>query len=156
MRDSMGQPQIYFQLNPAGTIAFAELTRTNVDHRLAIVLDGELSSAPVIKAPMETGLCEISGSFTDTEARALANLMGDPLPVPVTLVEFKNLLTSWPTPPRQPACACASQRRRKRPCARAILGFFRTAFKNPTAPGSRANLQSSMTAKDKFLAVGLF
>ncbi|HEX4349149.1 MAG TPA: hypothetical protein VH251_02115, partial [Verrucomicrobiae bacterium] len=42
MHDSMGQPQIYFQLNPAGTVAFAELTRANVDHRLAIVLDGQL------------------------------------------------------------------------------------------------------------------
>ena len=90
MHDSMGQPEIYFQLNPAGTIAFAELTRTNIDHRLAIVLDGELYSAPVIKMPMETGLGEIAGSFTDAEARALADLMGDPLPVPVTLVEFKT------------------------------------------------------------------
>ena len=90
MHDSMGQPQIYFQLNPAATIAFAGLTRTNVDHRLAIILDGQLYSAPIIRMPMETGLGALTGSFTDNDARLLADLMDDPLPLPVTLVEFKT------------------------------------------------------------------
>ena len=39
---------------------------------------------------METGLAAINGSFTDNEARLLADLMDDPLPMPVTLVEFKT------------------------------------------------------------------
>jgi len=90
MRDATGRPQIYFQLTPAGTIAFAELTRANVDRRLAIVLDGQLYSAPVIRAPMENGLCAITGNFDDQEAKLLADLMEEPLPVPVTLMEFKT------------------------------------------------------------------
>jgi preprotein translocase subunit SecD len=90
LRNSTGQSQIYFQLNPESTAAFASLTRTNLHHRLAIVMDGQLYSAPVIVDPIETGAVAITGNFSPNEARTLANLLACPLPVPVTVVETKT------------------------------------------------------------------
>jgi preprotein translocase subunit SecD len=90
MRDSLGQPSIDFELNKESTAAFAQLTRTNVGQRLAIVVDGKLYSAPVIRAPIESGLGQITGKFSATEANLLANLIEYPLPVPVTVVEAKT------------------------------------------------------------------
>jgi preprotein translocase subunit SecD len=90
LTDVMGQPQIDFILIPDSTAAFAGVTRTNLHHRLAIVLDGELYSAPIIQMPIESGRGEIAGSFSRNEARLLANLMENPLPVPVTVLETKT------------------------------------------------------------------
>ena len=74
----------------AGLLCAIDAIRHGVDRRLAIVLDGQLYSAPVIRAPMENGLCAITGNFDDQEAKLLADLMEEPLPVPVTLMEFKT------------------------------------------------------------------
>jgi hypothetical protein len=49
-RDNLGNPQINFTLTRDGGLHFAEVTRNNIGQRLAIVLDGELYSAPNIPA----------------------------------------------------------------------------------------------------------
>ena len=90
MRDQAGRPQIDFELTPTATAAFAEVTRANIGHRLAIVLDGRLYSAPVVQSPIETGMGQITGSFDSKEALMLSALMQYPLPVPVTNVEVKT------------------------------------------------------------------
>ncbi len=90
VRDPMEQPQINFELNPDSALAFAQVTRTNIGHRLAIVLDGQLYSAPTIQNIIATGNGQISGRFDDTEARLLAVLMDFPLPISTTLVESKT------------------------------------------------------------------
>jgi SecD/SecF fusion protein len=84
-RDNIGKPEIEFTLDAEGKETFARVTRENVHRALAIVLDGELQSAPVIQNPIETGQGQITGSFTDKEAFNLANVLENPLKTPVTL-----------------------------------------------------------------------
>ncbi|PWU08292.1 MAG: hypothetical protein C5B50_29890 [Verrucomicrobia bacterium] len=78
-RDNMGKPEILFSLNDDGAAKFAKLTREHVKERMAIVLDGELMSAPVINEPIENGSCRITGSFEDKEAFDLASALENPL-----------------------------------------------------------------------------
>ncbi|HZQ46226.1 MAG TPA: protein translocase subunit SecD, partial [Verrucomicrobiae bacterium] len=85
-RDPAGRPEIVFKLNSEGADLFDKLTRANVGHRMAIVLDNELLSAPVINEEIAGGSCRISGSFTDKEAQDLANAMQNPLRAPLTIL----------------------------------------------------------------------
>jgi preprotein translocase subunit SecD len=91
VRGNLGEPQIDFRLNPESTTAFAEITRENIGHRLAIVLDGQLYSAPVIQSPIESGYGQIAGHFDEQEAMLLAILLEDPLPVSTTVLESNSL-----------------------------------------------------------------
>src|SRR5205823_6911161 len=67
------------------TAKFGEITRENVGRRLAIVLDGALYSAPVIRSPIETGRGQITGQFDQKEASELANALENPLRAPLHL-----------------------------------------------------------------------
>jgi SecD/SecF fusion protein len=80
---NFGEPQITFTLNDEGTTLFGQVTRENVGRRLAIVLDGELYSAPNIQSPIETGHGQITGSFDRREAFELANVLENPLRAPL-------------------------------------------------------------------------
>jgi len=64
--------QIDFSLTPAGTKQFAEITGRNIGKRLAIVIDGQLVTAPTIQSPITGGKGQITGSFTEQEAKDLA------------------------------------------------------------------------------------
>jgi SecD/SecF fusion protein len=90
VRGPMGDPRISITFNQEGAAILAEITRQNVGNRLAIVVDGELYSAPVIRSEIVEGTGEISGSFSDQQARELANVMQNPLPVPVRIVEERS------------------------------------------------------------------
>jgi SecD/SecF fusion protein len=83
---SLGEPQIDFRLTIEGAKRFGDTTRENVGHRMAIVLDGELYSAPNINSPIETGSGMIEGSFTPEAARELANVLQNPLKAPLHIV----------------------------------------------------------------------
>ena len=83
---NFGEPQINFTLNDEGTTTFGQVTRENVGRRLAIVLDGELYSAPNIQSPIETGHGQITGSFDRREAFELANVLENPLRAPLSIV----------------------------------------------------------------------
>jgi preprotein translocase subunit SecD len=92
--NSLGAPQISFTMKPGAAKRFAELTtqyspdpRTGQKHFVAIVLDGVLYSAPYIAQPIVSGDCEIDGTFTDEEAQRLVQLLTDPLPVPIRILE---------------------------------------------------------------------
>lgn len=78
-RDNLGSPEINFTLSKDGGLRFGEVTRNNIGQRLAIVLDGELYSAPEIQGAIETGNGQITGHFTDQEAFELANVLQNPL-----------------------------------------------------------------------------
>ena len=67
-----GAPQIDIEFSEVGKELFAAVTRENIDKRLAIVLDGQLFSAPIIKGEITGGKAQITGSFTEAEAAALA------------------------------------------------------------------------------------
>ncbi len=82
-----GEPQIEFSFNDEGASLFAEITRENVGKNLAIILDGEVKSAPRIEGPIPGGNGVIHGSFTVEEAFDLANVLLNPLEAPVTMEE---------------------------------------------------------------------
>jgi len=85
VRGNLGEPEIHFSLDSKGAQRFAEITTDNVGHQMAIVLDGELYSAPVIREPIQTGSCSITGQFDQKEAFALANVLQNPLRAPLHL-----------------------------------------------------------------------
>ena len=85
IRGNLGEPEIDFTLDSTGAERFADITRENVGHRLAIVLDGELYSAPVIQTPIETGSGRITGQFDQKEAFELANVLENPLRAPLMI-----------------------------------------------------------------------
>jgi SecD/SecF fusion protein len=86
------QPKITMNFNDAGTKAFGDLTTAHVNERLAIVLDNEVLSAPVIREPILTGDAEITGDFKFEEASLLAlALRTGALPVPMTIEEERTI-----------------------------------------------------------------
>ncbi len=82
-----GEPEIEFSFNDEGARLFADITRQNVGKRLAIILDGEVKSAPRIEGPIPGGNGVIHGSFDVEEAYDLANVLLNPLEAPVTMEE---------------------------------------------------------------------
>ena len=74
-----------------GTKQFADLTTREKGHLLAIVLDGEVQSAPVIRDALTNGEATISGTFTDTEVRNLSSVLENPLQTPVKIDETRSV-----------------------------------------------------------------
>ena len=87
-----GEWVVNFTFNSVGARRFADITRANVNHRFAIVLDGKVISAPVIREPITGGRGQISGSFTAASANDLAVLLrAGALPAPLTVVEERSV-----------------------------------------------------------------
>jgi preprotein translocase subunit SecD len=75
-----------------GGAKFAKLTTENVGKRFAIILDGEVLSAPNINEPIIGGAAQISGSFTPESANTLAIALGSgALPVELSVVEERTV-----------------------------------------------------------------
>lgn len=72
-----GAPVVAFQFTPHGQAAFAALTREHVGKRLAIMVDGKVISAPVIKEPITGGRGVISGRFNVAEAGTIASAIAE-------------------------------------------------------------------------------
>ncbi len=73
---------------------FGELTQKHVNQRFAIMLDGEVISAPNINEPILGGSASITGSFTEQEARNLASVLENPLQTPVRIQEERSTSAS--------------------------------------------------------------
>ncbi|HEY0433197.1 MAG TPA: protein translocase subunit SecD, partial [Chitinophagaceae bacterium] len=84
-RGNLGEPEISFELDSKGADRFGQITKENVGKRLAIVLDGELYSAPVIRSAIENGRGSISGRFDQKAAFELANVLENPLRAPLRI-----------------------------------------------------------------------
>jgi preprotein translocase subunit SecD len=89
-RGSLGEPEIHFTLQPEAAAAFAKVTGDNAGRRLAIVVDGELCSAPRINEPIKTGTGMITGGFDAREALEIAGALDCPLPFAVKVVELRG------------------------------------------------------------------
>jgi preprotein translocase subunit SecD len=75
-----------------GGAKFAKLTRENVGKPFAIILDGQVLSAPNINEPILGGRAQISGNFTAESANSLAiALRSGALPVPLEVVEERTV-----------------------------------------------------------------
>ncbi|MBI3601538.1 MAG: protein translocase subunit SecD [Candidatus Omnitrophica bacterium] len=86
------QPKISLSFNDEGSKNFGDLTTAHVNDRLAIVLDGEVLSAPNIHEPILTGTAEITGQFKFEEASLLAlALRTGSLPVPMKIEEERTI-----------------------------------------------------------------
>ncbi|MBU0600685.1 MAG: protein translocase subunit SecD [bacterium] len=82
------RPYIAIELDEEGANKFAEITGTNLNKRLAIVLDDKIKSAPVIKSKISDGKAVIEGDFTLEEARDLAMVLrAGSLPAPIKIIE---------------------------------------------------------------------
>ncbi len=82
-----GQPTIAFELTSEGATGFARLTEENVGRHLAIVLDGVVQSAPVIRSRIGGGRGVIEGQFTKEQAKDLALVLrSGSLPAPLKIV----------------------------------------------------------------------
>lgn len=87
-----GQPYISLAFDAQGSRQFANVTRDNVDRRLAILLDGEVVSAPNINEPILGGNAQISGQFSFEEASILAlALRSGALPAPMHVEEERTI-----------------------------------------------------------------
>jgi SecD/SecF fusion protein len=91
VRGNLGEPEIHFTLDAQGAERFAQITRENVHQRLAIILDKELYSAPVIQTPIETGSGQITGQFDNREAFELANVLENPLRAPLKIIQSREV-----------------------------------------------------------------
>ena len=85
-RDEVGRTAVAFKLNSKGGSTMRKMSSQNIGRQLAIILDGELISAPVLKSEIGTS-GQISGNFTPAEAKRLADdLNAGALPVPLTVL----------------------------------------------------------------------
>jgi preprotein translocase subunit SecD len=90
-----GQPTVSLQFNGEGKDLFKEITERSKGKRVAIFLDGMVISAPTVQSVIRDGRAEISGGFTLTEAKDLAQrLNAGALPVPIKLVQEQSIEAS--------------------------------------------------------------
>jgi preprotein translocase subunit SecD len=87
---SNGEPYVSIKFNTKGSRIFAKITEENIQKRLAIVLDGEVYSAPVIRSKI-VGEGSITGGFTDDSARSLALVLREAFPTPVKILYEKTV-----------------------------------------------------------------
>ncbi len=87
-----GEPIVAITLNNEGRDLFAKITKENLGEILAIFLDGQMISSPIINDEITDGRAIISGGFSPDEARTLVrDLNYGALPVPVELISTQTI-----------------------------------------------------------------
>jgi SecD/SecF fusion protein len=82
---------VQLKFDSEGGKQFGKITEQYKGHRFAIVLDGVIQSAPVIKDAIYGGDAVITGKFGEKEARGLASVLENPLQVPVSIEEERSV-----------------------------------------------------------------
>jgi len=83
---------VTLKFNSKGARKFDKLTAAHVGERFAIILEGSVKSAPVIRERIAGGTAQITGSFTPEEAHDLAIVLrAGALPAPVKVVEERSI-----------------------------------------------------------------
>ena len=81
-------PQLTFRFNKSAATVWAEITRRNINRPVAVVLDGEVLFAPIVRAEITDGNGEITGNFTREELKNIVALIhGGELPVGFRVVD---------------------------------------------------------------------
>ena len=87
-----GRPIISFTFNAAGGRAFCTATRTNIGKRLAIQLDNEIISAPVVQSAICGGSGIITGTYTTQQTQEQALLLrSGALPATLSIIEERTV-----------------------------------------------------------------
>lgn len=82
------EPYVSLTFNASGAKIFEDVTAANVKNRMAIILDGNVYSAPVIRERIAGGNAQISGSYNMDEAKDLAIVLkAGALPAPVKMLQ---------------------------------------------------------------------
>ena len=82
---------VQLKFDSEGAKEFGKITEQYKGHRFAIVLDGIIQSAPVIRDAIYGGDAVITGRFSEEEARGLASVLENPLQVPVSIEEERSV-----------------------------------------------------------------
>jgi len=82
---------VQLKFDGEGAKKFGQITEQFKGHRFAIVLDGVILSAPVIRDAIYGGDAVITGQFTEKEARGLASALENPLQTPVSIEEERSV-----------------------------------------------------------------
>lgn len=86
------KPQVDLEFNSDGAKLFDQITKENIGKRVAIFLDGQPISIPVVQAEITGGQAQITGNFTVDEANQLAQRLNEgALPVPIKLISQQNI-----------------------------------------------------------------
>jgi len=86
-QESLGEPQISFELDAAGTTAFAAATQANIGKVITIYLDSQVLMSPTVEVAITDGKGVISGGFTAEQASNYALLLkSGALPVKLTAI----------------------------------------------------------------------
>lgn len=89
---STGKPVVSLEFNDEGAKIFSKLTEKNVGKILAIYIDNQPISEPVVREKIPGGRAQIEGNFSVEEARELArNLSAGALPAPISLLSQKTV-----------------------------------------------------------------
>jgi len=92
MNSETNETVVSFTLDRVGAKRFGKATSTGIGKQLAIVLDGKIISAPVIRDTIASGSGQISGGFTFQSATDLASLLrSGALPAPLTIIEERTV-----------------------------------------------------------------
>src|SRR5213079_793081 len=82
---------VQLKFDGEGAKKFGQITEQYKGHRFAIVLDGIIQSAPVIRDAIYGGDAVITGHFSEKEARGLASVLQNPLQTPVSIEEERSV-----------------------------------------------------------------
>src|SRR5213595_2289493 len=82
---------VQLKFDSEGAKKFGQITEQYKGHRFAIVLDGVIQSAPVIRDAIYGGDAVITGKFSEQEARGLASVLENPLQTPVSIEEERSV-----------------------------------------------------------------
>ena len=82
---------VQLRFDSEGAKIFGDITEKSKGYRFAIVLDGAVQSAPVIRDAIYGGNAQITGRFTEQEARGLASVLENPLQTPVSIEEERSV-----------------------------------------------------------------
>lgn len=89
---SGNQAVVGLEFNDEGGQKFADLTARNIGRQIAIVLDGDVLTAPVVQEAITGGKAQISGSRNIEEAEQLAILLrSGSLPVKIEILENRTV-----------------------------------------------------------------
>jgi SecD/SecF fusion protein len=85
--DQFGGYQVHLNFNSEGAKKFGDVTTASSGRLMGIVLDGKLYSAPRINEPITGGSAQITGHFSARDAEQLANVLNNPLDLPLEVKE---------------------------------------------------------------------